>query len=197
MGGFGSGRHAGTVTAEGTALYIVAASVLTKARLQMGQRGSGTSYFGEERFAVEIKIDTTDASDPFLELTHQTRDWREGDRVVCDRVRLVWTEPTYGGRRWWFLCPRTARRTTKLFLPNGGWHFWRCEPGAGPRQSRHRDLHWRPRLRQAWLRPPFGERLRGRRLMRRFHDVDVDYRKFLRHNQKPLGMNGNGRTRRR
>jgi hypothetical protein len=51
---------------------------------------------------------------------------REGDRIVRDRVRLTWTAPTYGGRRWWFLCPRTARRTTKLFLPNGGSHF-----GAG------------------------------------------------------------------
>jgi len=58
-----------------------------------------------------------------LELIHQTRDWREGDRIVRDRVRLVWTEPTYGGRRWWFLCPRTGRKTTKLYLPNGGWHF--------------------------------------------------------------------------
>src|SRR6266851_1200652 len=29
-----------------------------------------------------------------------------------------------GGRRWWFQCPRTGRRTTKLFLPNGGQHFW-------------------------------------------------------------------------
>src|SRR5713226_3182955 len=30
----------------------------------------------------------------------------------------------YGGRRWWFQCPRTGRRTTKLYLPNGGRHFW-------------------------------------------------------------------------
>jgi hypothetical protein len=35
-----------------------------------------------------------------------------------------WTVPTYGGRRWWFLCPRTSRKSTKLYLPNGGWHFW-------------------------------------------------------------------------
>jgi hypothetical protein len=105
MGGFGSGRYGGTATAEGTASYIIGASVLTGARLQMGQRGSGTSYFGEERFAVEIKVDTTDASDPFLELTHQTRDWREGDRVVRDRVRLVCTVPTYGGRRWMVSMP--------------------------------------------------------------------------------------------
>jgi hypothetical protein len=124
MGGFGSGRHGGTVTAEGTASYIIAANSLTRARLQMGLYATGTLHFGEERFAVEVKVDTTDPSDPFIELTHQTRDDREGDRIVRDRIRLIWTVPTYGGRRWWFRCPRTYCKTTKLFLPNGGWHFW-------------------------------------------------------------------------
>jgi len=116
MGGFGSGRYGGTATAEGTASYVLAASVLTRAWLQVGQRGSGTSYFGEEKFPVEIRVDTMDASNPFLELTHRTRDDREGDRIVRDRIRLI----SYGGRRWWFQCPRTGRRTTKLFLQNGG-----------------------------------------------------------------------------
>jgi hypothetical protein len=124
VGGFGSGRHGGTVTAEGTASYIIAANSLTRARLQMGHCATGTLHFGEERFAVEAKVDTTDPSDPFIELTHQTRDDREGERVVRDRVRLIWTVPTYGGRRWWFRCPRTYCKTTKLYLPNGGWHFW-------------------------------------------------------------------------
>ena len=124
MGGFGSGRHGGTVTAEGTASYIIAANSLTRARLQMGHCATGTLHFGEERFAVEAKVDTTDPSDPFIELTHQTRDDREGDRIVRDRIRLIWTVPTYGGRRWWFRCPRTYCKTTKLYLPNGGWHFW-------------------------------------------------------------------------
>src|ERR1700738_135568 len=100
MGGFGSGRHGGTVTAEGTASYIVAASSLTRGRLQMGQRATGTLHFGEERFPVEVEIDTTDSSAPFIDLTHQTRDDREGDRIVRDRIRLIWPVPTYGGRRW-------------------------------------------------------------------------------------------------
>lgn len=65
----------------------------------------------------------SDPADAFIELTHPTRDEREGDRIVRDRIRLVSTVPTYGGRRWWFQCPRTGRRTTKLYLPNGGWHF--------------------------------------------------------------------------
>jgi hypothetical protein len=124
MGGFRSGRYGGAVTAEGTASYIIVASTLTRARLQMGQRATGTFHFGEEMFPVEVQIDTTDPSDPFIELTHQMRDSRERQRIVRDRVRLIWTVPTYGGRRWWFQCPRTGRRITKLFLPNGGLHFW-------------------------------------------------------------------------
>jgi hypothetical protein len=76
-------------------------------------------HFGEERFAVEIKLDTANLSDPFVELTHRTRDEREGDRTVRDRLRLISTVPMYDGRRWWFQCPRTYRKTTKLYLPNG------------------------------------------------------------------------------
>jgi hypothetical protein len=124
VGGFGSGRHGGTVTAERTASYVIAASVLTRARLQPGQFAKGTFRFDEGRFGVTVFVDTSHPACPFMELIHQTRDEREGDRIVRDRIRLLWTAPTYGGRRWWFQCPRTGRRATKLFLPNGGQHFW-------------------------------------------------------------------------
>lgn len=123
MGGFGSGRRGGTVTAEGTASYIITAGAVGRA-LIAGHRGTGTLHFDEGTFPVAITIDACDPSDPFVELAHSTRDAREADHTVRDRIRLVWTVPTYGGRRWWFECPRTGRRTTKLFLPNGGWHFW-------------------------------------------------------------------------
>ena len=45
------------------------------------------------------------------------------------RVRLVTTQPTYGGRRWWFMCPLAfmagapPRRVAKLYLPPGGRYF--------------------------------------------------------------------------
>jgi hypothetical protein len=45
------------------------------------------------------------------------------------RVRLVTTQPTYGGRRWWFLCPLVRkdggppRRVAKLYLLPGGKYF--------------------------------------------------------------------------
>ena len=124
MGGFGSGRHGGTVTSEGTRSYVIGASVLTRARLQVGQLAEGTFHVDDGDFAIEVIVDTTDPSGPFMELIHKTRDDREGDLIVRDRIRLLWTVPTFGGRRWWFQCPRTGRRTTKLFLPNGGQHFW-------------------------------------------------------------------------
>jgi hypothetical protein len=119
VGGYGSGRHSGTATAEGTASYVIVASMLTRA----GQGVTGVARFDGGSFWVAMRVDISDPSDAFVELTHETRDEREGDRIVRDRIRLVSTVPTYGGRRWWFQCPRTGRRTPKLFLPNGGWHF--------------------------------------------------------------------------
>lgn len=120
MGGFGSGRQGGTVTAEGTASYVISVSMLTLAGLGV----TGVAHFDEGEFPVAIRADISDPSYAFVELTHRTRDEREGDRLVRDHIRLIWTVPTYGGRRWWFQCPRTGRKTTKLYLPNGGWHFW-------------------------------------------------------------------------
>lgn len=120
MGGFGSGRHGGTVPAEGTASYVLTASMLTRG----GRGATGVAHFDGGSFWVAIRVDISEPSDAFIELTHQTRDEREGDRIVRDRIRLVSTVPAYGGRRWWFQCPRTYRKTTKLYLPNGGRHFW-------------------------------------------------------------------------
>jgi hypothetical protein len=123
VGGYGSGRRGGTVTAEGTASYVIDIKSLVPA-FRKAPSLTGTIPFNEGKFPVVITVDTTSTWTAFVELTHFTRDDRKSDRFVTDRVRLVCTTPTYGGRRWWFICPRTARRTTKLFLPNGGWHFW-------------------------------------------------------------------------
>src|SRR5689334_6237500 len=123
MGGFGSGRHGGRPTAEATASYVLALSWF-RTEMRRGPLWSGTIRFNPGNFPVGITIDTSDPADAFVMLAHPTRDGDAGNHIVRDRVRLTWTEPTYGGRRWWFVCPRTGRRTPKLFLPNGGWHFW-------------------------------------------------------------------------
>jgi len=36
---------------------------------------------------------------------------------------LTTTPQPFGGQRWWFICPRTGRRTAKLYLPDGALTF--------------------------------------------------------------------------
>src|SRR6266702_2776608 len=148
MGGYGSGRHGSTVTSEGARSYVIGASVLTRAGLQVGQLAEGTFHVDDGNFAIEVIVDTTDPSGPFMELIHKTRDDRDGDLIVRDRIRLLWTAPTYGGRRWWFQCPRTGRRTAKLFLPNGGQHFW-TRAGYGLGYASQREGRFDRLLRRA------------------------------------------------
>src|ERR1700690_2674787 len=146
MGGYGSGRHGGTGTAEMTGSYVLDIGSLSRV-FRKGQCLAGSMHFDDDRFQVVITADLTNEWHCLLELIHPTRDDRQANRLVTDLIELTWTEPTYGGRRWWFLCPRTARRTTKLFLPNGGRHFWsRQAYGLGyacQREDRFRRLQRR------------------------------------------------------
>jgi hypothetical protein len=53
-----------------------------------------------------ITVDLSSERDCFVDLIHPTRD---DHRFVVERVRLISTTPTLGGRRWWFLYPKTDR----------------------------------------------------------------------------------------
>ena len=77
--------------------------------------------------ASEIRLSYLRGSEPDREQVKQT-------------VRLVYTEPHFGGRRWWMICPFRHNRVGKLYLPNGGDRFagreaWRlgyhCQRVAG------------------------------------------------------------------
>jgi hypothetical protein len=71
MGGFGSGRHGGSVTAEGTASYIIAISSL-RSFLQKGECLTGTISFNEGRFPIVITVDSSKLWDAFVELIRLT-----------------------------------------------------------------------------------------------------------------------------
>lgn len=48
----------------------------------------------------------------------------DGEREDLDYwIQLVTTPQPFGGRRCWFICPRTGRRATKLHLPDGASTF--------------------------------------------------------------------------
>jgi hypothetical protein len=88
-----------------------------------GRYSTAEIQFDDGKFPVRVTIDLRNDWNRFVELKHATRDQHGQGRDVTSRIRLVQTVPTFGGFRWWFLCPRTGCRTTKLFLPRGGWHF--------------------------------------------------------------------------
>jgi hypothetical protein len=89
---------------ESTASYIIDIKSLAPA-FENGKRLTGLIRFDEARFPVVVTVDLTNEWNCFVELIHPTRDDQQRVPIITDRVRLTSTEPTFGGRRWWFLCP--------------------------------------------------------------------------------------------
>jgi hypothetical protein len=58
-----------------------------------------------------------------LRLKYTTTRWDAERRESDYWIQLETTPQPFGGRRWWFVCPRTGRRAAKLYLPNGAVRF--------------------------------------------------------------------------
>ena len=95
---------------------------LTRAGLEPGLLARTTLHYGEEQFPVELTIDTLGEDAGFIDLAHDTRDTRSPEWISY-RIPLSWSQPHYGGWRYWFCCPGTGKRAAKLFLPRGGHRF--------------------------------------------------------------------------
>ncbi len=118
MGGFGSGGRGRYVSIEGCQSYVLNAAFLNHARVRRGIAGKTKLNFSDG-FGVEIAIYTGDGAE--LRVEHYPNDG--GDDPIEYAVPLIYTTPRFGGLRWWFRCPATWRRCTKLYLPNGGRRF--------------------------------------------------------------------------
>ena len=81
-------------------------------------------YEGSEPHArIGYEANLTDPDAASLRLTYTA-----SGNPMDYRIRRVTTQPTYGGRWWWFLCPLARndggpRRVAKLYLPPGGRYF--------------------------------------------------------------------------
>ena len=144
MGGFGSGRMGGNPTVE-DGLTIDLGLMLRHGWAKAGAAGAGTlrwSSRGERIATISHRYDLTDTGTPHLTPSY-TRTRRDGSKErVEQRIALTWTHPTYGGRRWWMICPYGGRRVAKLHLPPGGDRFasrraWRLPYRS--QRSAHRD----------------------------------------------------------
>ena len=116
MSDFNSGRRGARPTSDATQSLVLEMASLTRAGLEPGLLARTTLHFGEEHFPVELTIDTRGEDAGFIDFAHDTRDTRSPERISY-LIPLSWSQPHYGGQRYWFCCPGTGKRAAKLFLP--------------------------------------------------------------------------------
>lgn len=144
MGGYGSGRQGGRPTADASRRIDFAWMMRTGLAIP-GQLRAGTlSWTCGDRPSGSISYvaDMRDEAESELRL-----DYTRGEGVDAEKVkqtiRLTFTEPHYGGRRWWMICPFRHSRVGKLYMPPGGDRFagrdaWRL--GYASQRCGPRDL---------------------------------------------------------
>jgi hypothetical protein len=129
MGGYGSGWQGSRKTRVEDCLVLSMAALVRKKALVAGRWTAGSwgwTWEGETAPHATIGYEASlrDPDAAWLRLHY-----RASGEPVDYRVRLVTTQPTYGGRRWWFVCPLARRdggpprRVAKLYLPPGGRYF--------------------------------------------------------------------------
>ena len=144
MGGYGSGRSGGRPTAD-LSLRVDIAWMIRTGRAKPGSFLSGSlswSYGRDDPAgSISYKADMVDCYDSKLILNY-TRGSGGDKESVEQIIRLVFTAPHYGGKRWWMVCPYRGIRVGKLYLPGGGDRFasrkaWRL--GYRSQRVAHRD----------------------------------------------------------
>lgn len=123
MGGWGSGRQYGKPIAE-HALRIDIAWMIRRGLARPGQYLSGNLSWtrgGEPSGNISYSANMCDPEGGTLELRFKVTRHNTGEsKDYTQRIRLSYTEPHFGGKRWWMHCPVTGERVGKLYVPDGG-----------------------------------------------------------------------------
>jgi hypothetical protein len=166
MGGIGSGVKRTRKTAVEECLKIAVSTHLRAATTRPGAASSGVwrwhSGQGDTTAVVGYAMKLED-DEGALRLFYQAR-----GEVIQRVIQLRTSVPTYGGFRWWFVCPATGRWTTKLYLPPGGVQWVSREGGdltyMSCRESgRFRALHAKLANRMGLDEAGVRQALKGRR----------------------------------
>ena len=119
MGGYGSGRRSGRCTVE-DGLTIDLSRMLRRGWVKDGCSSGGSltwSSRGETIATVSHRYDLIKPDNAHLTLLYTMTLGDGPPEKIEQQIRLTYTRPTYGGRRWWFICPYSNRRVGKLHLP--------------------------------------------------------------------------------
>jgi hypothetical protein len=127
MGGYGSGRSGGRPTVD-SGLTLDLYRLIQQGLLKPGGvvRGgsivwtrSGTGErVGSIGYEADMGLDRG-----HIRLHYTTTPYFGEKRDLDYSIILATTPQPFGGRRWWFQCPRTGRLVSKLHLPSGAYTF--------------------------------------------------------------------------
>lgn len=118
MGGFGSGQRYGRPTADESRRIDIAWMIRKGLAMPGAIRGGTLSWSRGDQPAGNISY-TADMFDPehaALVLRYTITESSE-KRDYTQRIRLSYTLPPYGGKRWWMHCPVNGQRVGKLYMP--------------------------------------------------------------------------------
>jgi hypothetical protein len=123
MGGYGSGRSGGRPTVE-SGLTLDLQRLFKTGWLKAGARTSGLLRWtlvrtGEETASIGFESDLGQEAG-YVQLRWTSTNQRSGEKSQRENHITLTTSPQpFGGRRWFFICPRTGQNAKKLHLPSG------------------------------------------------------------------------------
>jgi hypothetical protein len=127
MGGFGSGRSGGRpVIEDGLVLDIDKLRRDNLIRSNSSRSGSLTwSEVHSRREVATIGYSTSIGDDEgSLRLRYTTTTRYSGEKIDSDYEIMLETVPQpFGGIRWFFTCPATGARASRLYMPPGSTRF--------------------------------------------------------------------------
>jgi hypothetical protein len=123
MGGTGSGNHGGRPTVE-HALKLDLHHLIRNGSFRPGATVVGSltwtdSYSGQQTASIGYEAHMGEDSG-WVRLRYTTTNHWSGETTQHDyRVELTSTLQPFGGRRWWWVCPRRGDLVSKLYKPGG------------------------------------------------------------------------------
>lgn len=120
MGGIGSGRSSTRALVE-QSLILDLQLMMKRNWVRDGQRGTFALRFSKIGKTMRLYYDLRHPDEAFLELNYRQFPHAGEGPETAQYLPLTFTEPNYGGRRWWMICD--GKRVAKLYLPPGGSSF--------------------------------------------------------------------------
>lgn len=128
MGGDGSGRWGGRPTVE-SCLTLDLSRLFKAGWLKARASTMGTLRWSDVATGEVASVDFEGCLGPetgCMYLRWTSTDQLTGEKRECEnRIALTSKPQPFGGRRWWFICPRTGRLASRLHLPSGA-HTFAC-----------------------------------------------------------------------